>query len=224
MKRVARHGSLRSEVYRRLRDDILQGRYKSGTALTEAQITLEMGVSRTPVREAISQLTLDGLVSSTPNKSIIVLGFDQQDISDLFDVRRNLEAMAAARAAENMNPEQLLELQAVFERESRETDESSKTDDLQDLDNSFHDMIFRSCGSKILYNLLSSINIYTRNARLVSLATPGRSHIVIDEHARIMQAIIARDSMGAAQAMLEHINSAAASFMAASKRGGKKND
>ena len=221
MERIARHGSLRSEVYRRLRDDILIGRYKSGTALTEAQISQEMGVSRTPVREAISQLTLDGLVCSTPNKSIIVQGFDENDISDLYDVRRTMEVMAAIRAAEKMTENQINELQSVFDRETSETRAAGSVNELQDLDNSFHEMIFLGSGSKIFRNILTSINIYTRHARLVSLATPGRSLKVIDEHKRILEAIRKRDSQGAGQAMREHIDHAAANFMTVSHKGGK---
>lgn len=220
MDRVARHGSLRSEVYRRLRDDILIGRYPSGTALTEAQISQEMGVSRTPVREAISQLTLDGLVFATPNKSIVVQGFDHNDIRDLYDVRRTMEVIAAARAAENMSDDQINELQAIFDRETQETQASVSTSELQDLDNSFHEKIFQGSDSKIFCNILTSISIYTRHARLVSLATPGRSQKVIAEHARILAAIQKRDGQAASQAMREHIDNAATNFMTVSHKGG----
>jgi len=220
MDRVARHGSLRSEVYRRLRDDILIGRYQNGTALTEAQISQEMGVSRTPVREAISQLALDGLVFSTPNKSIVVQGFEEKDINDLYDVRRTMEVMAATRAAEKMTEEQIRELQAVFDRESQETRDASSIIELQDLDNSFHELIFLGSDSKVFRNILSSINIYTRHARLVSLATPGRSLKVIEEHARILAAIQRRDSQSAGKAMREHIDNAADNFMTISHKGG----
>lgn len=224
MERIARHGSLRSEVYRRLRDDILIGRYKNGIALTEAQISQEMGVSRTPVREAISQLTLDGLVFSTPNKSIVVQGFDENDISDLYEVRRTMEVMAAVRAAEKMTEAQVRQLQDVYEREAQETRTAGSVAELQDLDNSFHELIFLGSGSKIFRNILSSINIYTRHARLVSLSTPGRSLKVIDEHARILAAIRQKDSQAAGQAMREHIDNAAANFMTFSHKGGKNND
>jgi len=220
MDRVARHGSLRSEVYRRLRDDILIGRYPSGTALTEAQISLEMGVSRTPVREAISQLTLDGLVFSTPNKSIVVQGFDHNDIHDLYDVRRTMEVIAAARAADKMSDEQIRDLQDVFDREASETRAAVSTAELQDLDNSFHEKIFLGSGSKVFRNILTSISIYTRHARLVSLATPGRSLKVIDEHAKILAAIKNRDSQAAGQAMRDHIDNAAMNFMTVSHKGG----
>jgi DNA-binding GntR family transcriptional regulator len=224
MVRVARHGSLRSEVYRRLRDDILQGRYKRGTALTEAQITLSLGVSRTPVREAIGQLELDGLVRTTPNKSIVVQGFDLNDIMDLYEVRRNMETLAAARAAEQMSEDQRQAFQAAFDREVRDTEQNDSIEDLQNLDNVFHEHIFQGSGSKILRNILSPINTYTRYARSVSLASPGRSLKVLEEHARILAAIINRDPQAASQSMRDHIDQAAANFLALSSKGDKTDD
>lgn len=221
MVRIARHGSLRTEVYRRLRDDILQGRYTRGTTLTESQISLDMGVSRTPVREAISQLEQDGLVYSTPNKSIIVQGFDENDIMDLYDVRRQMETIAAARAAEFMNAEQRHALKSAFEQEVRDTLNNDNVEELQDLDNVFHELIFQGSGSKILRKILTSINTYTRYARTISLATQGRSRKVLDEHAKILDAITRKDSQAASQAMRAHIDNAAANFMSANSKGGK---
>lgn len=224
MDRIARHGSLRSEVYQRLRDDILQGRYKRGSSLTEAQLTTAMGVSRTPIREAISQLMLDGLVRATPNKSVVVQGFDDKDMIDLYEVRRTMETMAAGKAAEKITSEQQLSLQSIFDRECRQTDTHSSVEELQDLDNEFHDMIFQASGSKIFRNILSSINIYTRHARLISLASPGRSQKVLTEHARILAAIQNRDAQAASQAMLDHINCAATNYMTVNDKGGKTDD
>lgn len=223
MARIARHGSLRTEVYRRLRDDILQGRYTRGTTLTESQISLDMGVSRTPVREAVSQLEQDGLVYSAPNKSIIVQGFDEHDILDLYDVRRQMETIAAARAAQLMSLEQRQALKTAFEQEVRDTLNNDNVEGLQDLDNIFHELIFLGSGSKILRKILTSINTYTRYARTISLATKDRSRKVLDEHAKILEAITKSDSQAASQAMRDHIDNAAANFMSASSKGGKIN-
>jgi DNA-binding GntR family transcriptional regulator len=217
MARQARHGSLRSEVYRRIRDNILQGQYTRGAALTEQQVALAMGVSRTPIREAFSQLELDGLVSSTPNKGIVVQGFDEQDIADLYEVRSQMEGLAAARAALQMSPAQRQALQDAYECEYRSTEQQEDNEQLQDLDNVFHELIFKGTGSKILEKILQPINIYTRHARSISLATPGRSKQVVEEHGRILEAILSRDSEKARQCMSEHIAMASASFVAVSK-------
>jgi DNA-binding GntR family transcriptional regulator len=212
MPRQARHGSLRSEVYRRLRENILQGTYKRGAALTEQQVAQTMGVSRTPIREAFSQLELDGLVSSIPNKGVVVEGFDDRDIEDLYEVRSQMEGLAAARAARQMNDEQRLALREAYESECRCTEDLADFNLLQDMDNAFHDLIFKGTGSKILENILKPINIYTRHARSISLATPGRSKQVVVEHGRILEAILSRDCEKAHQCMSEHIAQASASF------------
>jgi DNA-binding GntR family transcriptional regulator len=217
MARQARHGSLRSEVYRRIRDNILRGQYKRGLALTEQQVALSMGVSRTPIREAFSQLELDGLVSSTPNKGVVVQGFDEHDIADLYEVRSQMEGLAAARAALQMNPSQRQALKEAYECECSSTESQEDFDQLQDLDNVFHELIFKGTGSKILEKILQPINIYTRHARSISLATPGRSKQVVDEHGQILEAILNRDGEKARQCMSEHIAKASASFRAVSK-------
>lgn len=224
MPRVARHGSLRSEVYRQLRENILLGSYKPGTTLTESQIAREMGVSRTPVREAVSQLELDGLVCSSPNKSIIVQGFNEKDILDMYEVRSHMETLAAGRAATEMTNEQIRVLQDAYETEAHSTGNGSSIEVLQNLDNTFHDLIFKGSGSKILQNILTPINIYTRHARSVSLATPGRSQQVVQEHGHILEAIAKRDSQLASELMRRHIARASANYQAVSRKGGHPDD
>jgi DNA-binding GntR family transcriptional regulator len=224
MTRQARHGSLRSEAYRRLREDILLGRYKRGEALTEQQVSLEMGVSRTPIREAFGQLELEGLVRSTPNKGVVVQGFDENDIHDLYDVRGQMEALAAARAARQMDEAQRQALKEAYERECRCTEGNEDIDLLQNLDSAFHDLIFKGTGSKILEKILSPINIYTRHARSISLATPGRSRQVVEEHGRILEAILNQDCEAARLRMSEHIERASASFLTVSMSRRQKSD
>ena len=210
-----RHGTMREEVFQQLRERILLGYYTKGTALTESRVSQELGVSRTPIREAFSQLLFDGLVTASPNKSIIVQGFDEQDMLDLYEVRSRIETLAAARAASQMTNSQRQDLQNVFEREVTDTDDPDiRVSHLQSLDAGFHDLIFQGSGSKILRNMLTSINQYTRSARLVSLSMPGRSKNVLQEHARILEAILRRDGEAAHEQMRVHIAMAAASFQA----------
>ena len=210
-----RHGTMREEVFQQLRERILLGYYAKGTALTELRVSQELGVSRTPIREAFSQLLFDGLVSATPNKSMIVEGFDEQDMLDLYEVRSRIETLAAERAASQMSDSQRQALQKVYEREAADTDNPDiRVGHLQSLDADFHDLIFQGSGSKILRNMLTSINHYTRSARIVSLSMPGRSKNVLQEHARILEAILRRDGAEAHEQMRAHIAMAAASFQA----------
>jgi DNA-binding GntR family transcriptional regulator len=204
-------------VYQQLRERILQGIYPTGTALTEARAAQELGVSRTPVREAFSQLEQDGLVLSSPNKSLIVQGFSDQDILDLYDVRSCVESLAAGRAAEQMNAEQRGRLAAAYDEERQLTGAQEDTRALQELDSRFHDLIFQGSGSKILRNILSSIGCYTRQARTISLSTPGRSQNVLEEHGAILAAITQGDRTAAQAQMRRHIARAAESYQTISK-------
>lgn len=215
------HGSLRLKVYQQLRDWILQGHYADGKALTELSVSQELGVSRTPVREAFRQLELDGLVVSSPNRSVTVHCYSDQDILDLYEVRSRMESLAAARAAVNMTQEQRDKLISVFEQEKRATEENETVlPVLQDLDAAFHDQIFAGSGSAILQSMLSPINQKTRQARLVSLSRPGRSHGQITEHKSILEAILRQDSQDADRQMRRHIASAADSYRHVSRQEG----
>lgn len=216
MSITARHGSLRTEVYNYLREGILSGRYKRGIPLTEASIARETGVSRTPIREAICQLELDGLIQTNPNKSVVVRGFDEQDILDLYEVRSLVETLAAGRAARYMGDELTAGLALAYQKEVEAT-EAGDIESLQQLDSDFHDLIFRGSGSSILQHLLTSIGAYTRQARSVSLAVPGRSRQVLQEHQEIMKAILAGNIDLARERMREHIAHAAANFKAVSQ-------
>ncbi len=213
LKGIRQRGGLRLRVYHQLRDWILQGHYQNGMALTEARVSQELGVSRTPVREAFSQLELDGLVVSSPNRSVIVQRFTDQDILDLYEVRSRMESLASARAALNMTDSQRAELEHIFEAEVALTrDKPDNLSGLQDLDAAFHDQVFAGSGSKILHKILAPINVQTREARLVSLSGSGRCHGQLEEHAAIVDAIRKRDSRLAEQAMRRHIARAKDSY------------
>lgn len=205
------HGTLRLQVYEQLREGILLGKYPRGSALTEIRLADEFGVSRTPVREAFCQLELDGLVAATPNKGVVVEGFDQADMLDMYEVRTRMEALAASRAAEKMSGDDINQLRKLFEQEA-ELAANGEYRELQRSDAAFHDLIFRGSGSRVLQNILSSINIYTRQARFISLSTRGRTEQVLQEHAGILRAIEARDAVSAGRQMQTHIENAAASY------------
>lgn len=97
---VQRSNSLHSRVYNRIRNDILNGVYEPGESLVELKLSEELGVSRTPVREALRQLELEGLVQSVPNKGATVRGVTEQDIQDIYTIRMLIEGLAARWAAE----------------------------------------------------------------------------------------------------------------------------
>ena len=105
--------SLRGRVFSKLREDILSGKYKEMDELKEVMIGQELGVSRTPVREALRQLELEGLVTIVPNKGAYVTGISDQDIEDIFVIRSYLEGLCAAWACRHITKEQLDSLEEI---------------------------------------------------------------------------------------------------------------
>ena len=95
--------SLRTKIFRILENNILKGDYKTGDSLIETKLSNELGVSRTPVREAITQLELEGLVKVIPNKGAVVIGISQKDIGDIYKIRIQIEGMASRWAVKNLN-------------------------------------------------------------------------------------------------------------------------
>jgi DNA-binding GntR family transcriptional regulator len=219
-----KRGSLRLAVYRQLRDLILQGYYAEGTALTELAVSQKLGVSRTPVREAFRQLELDGLVVASPNRSVTVHCYTDQDILDLYEVRSRMEGLAAARAAVNMNDNQLDRLEEIYQEAYAATKAGdADVEQLKILDAAFHDAIFRGSGSSVLDITIKPINYLTGQARLISLSRTGRSHSQIKEHLAILEAIRKKDSKEAEKQMQRHIANAAASYREVMQTGDKKN-
>ena len=151
MKRGVGQGgySLREKIFLKLRQDILDGKYKAGDSLVELKLAEEMGVSRTPVREAIRQLELEGLVYSIPNKGVFVEGITGQDIEDIYAIRECMEGLAARWAIERMDEQSLKELENLCELMEFYTGKGD-LDRVGELNSKFHDLIFESTKSKPL--------------------------------------------------------------------------
>ena len=103
--------SLSDKVFHKLQEDILSGKYAVDEELKEKTIGDELGVSRTPVREALRQLELQGLVTITPNKGAHVTGFSKEDLNDIYEIRSVMEGLCAKWAAKKATPEQIEELE-----------------------------------------------------------------------------------------------------------------
>ena len=111
----AKNGSLGSQIFVLLRDRILNEEYDKGQKLNELALVRELNISRTPIREALKQLELEGLVESIPNKGVFVKGFSPRDIDDMFEIRKELESLAIGMAIERMDDIHLAKIKEVFE-------------------------------------------------------------------------------------------------------------
>lgn len=199
--------SLSARVFNQLQNDILDGKYQPGDSLIELRLTEEMGVSRTPIREAIKQLELEGLVQYIPNKGAIVKGITAKDIEDIYTIRMMIEGLAARWATEKMTPEELEELKEALALEEFYTIRND-IDHLMKSDTRFHDIIFKASKSKPLMHTLSTFHHYVRRARNASFSTPGRAQKALEEHKAILQAIIEKDADKAERLTTQHVKNA----------------
>lgn len=203
-KEVTDKYSLRGRVFHKLREDILSGKYKQNEELREVAIATELGVSRTPVREAIRQLELEGLVSIIPNKGAYVIGISAKDVKDIYLIRSYLEGLCARLATEFVTPEQMSELEEnIYLSEFHA--EKKHFDQVLELDNRFHQILYEASGSKILNHVLSDFHHYVQRVRKISIASPERSEMSNKEHWKILEAIKEKDQDKAEREAHEHI-------------------
>lgn len=185
--------SLRGRVFHHLREDILSGKYKEGDELKEVAIGEELGVSRTPVREAFRQLELEGLIQIIPNKGAYVTGITQKDVKDIYMIRSLLEGLCARWACEHITKEQMEEMEeniylAKFHAQKGHLEQ------LADLDNRFHDILYEACNSKMLEHQLKDFHEYVLRVRKKTLSNANRGPASNEEHEQIMEAIKAKDA------------------------------
>lgn len=195
----------RNQIYERIRQDILDGKYTRGQSLVEMKLAKEFGVSRTPIREVLRQLELDGLVESIPNRGVFVLGISDEDIKHIYAIRQRIEGLAALWAADRMTSEDLKELENIYNLMEFYT-EKQDVDQISKLNTEFHEVIFKSANSKYLRNILSNFQAYLQWARYASLKTPGRLQAALAEHKAILEAFRQKDGALAEKAIMEHVD------------------
>lgn len=196
--------SLRGRVFHKIRDDILNGHYKSQEELRENTIAKELGVSRTPVREALRQLELEGLVTIIPNKGAYVNGITPEDVEDIYQMRARLEGLCARMACQRITSEQLDEMEEVIVL-SKFHEKKGNFDQLVELDSRFHEILFEACQSKMLEHHLKNLHQYVQRVRKSSLASGRRAEKSTIEHENIMTAIRDRDQDRADELAIQHI-------------------
>lgn len=196
--------SLTSKIFNILRDDILNNKYKEGEKLVEAKLAEDLGVSRTPVREALKQLELDGLVENLPNRGVIVLGISIQDIEDIFEIRSAIEGISARWAVDRMTDEELNSLKDTFELMEFYTFKKD-VDKFAELNTKFHETIYKATKSRYLEQVLKDFQYYMKKTRIRSLQVEGRIYDSLAEHKLILEAFLARDKEKAQEALTIHI-------------------
>jgi len=197
--------SLTSLIFDKIREDILNDKYTPGEKIVEAKLAEEIGVSRTPVREALKQLELDGLVENIPNRGVIVKGVSKQDIYDIYTIRIAIEGIAAQWSVERMTEEELRNLEEVYELMEFYTDRND-LDKIFELNTKFHEIIYTSTNSRYLEHVLRDFQLFIKSTRNKSLRSEGRKEKALDEHRKILDAFKSRDEAAAVEMLIAHIS------------------
>lgn len=196
---------LRDVVYNTLRQAILRGELKPGERLMEIQLANKLGVSRTPVREAIRKLELDGLVLMIPRKGAEVADISEKSLKDVLEVRKALEELAVQLTCEKISKVQIAELKQAAE-EFKKILKSNDITQIAEADVRFHDVIYMATDNQKLIQLLNNLREQMYRYRVEYLKRPGVYPQLIQEHEEIIRQIEKREKERAAEITCRHID------------------
>lgn len=196
---------LRDVVFNTLRKAILTGKLKPGERLMEVHLANQLGVSRTPVREAVRKLELEGLVITNPRRGAEVARITEKSLRDVLEVRRALDALSVELACERITEEdtkRLYEACQAFEQAARGAD----ADVITQADVALHDIIVEAAGNKRLRQLVNNLSEQMYRYRFVYIKEESQHDTLVAEHREIYESIASRDKERAARAASVHID------------------
>lgn len=196
---------LRDVVFNTLRKAILTGELKPGERLMEIHLANRLGVSRTPIREAIRKLELEGLVIMIPRRGAEVAQITEKSLKDVLEVRRALDALCVELACERIDEEATQQLKKACEEFERATETKDATT-IAKADVELHDIIVRATGNQRLIQLINNLSEQMYRYRFEYIKDENRHDNLIDEHRMIYESIVKRDKEGAARAAKIHID------------------
>ena len=196
---------LRDVVFNTLRRAILRGELKPGERLMEIQLANKLGVSRTPIREAIRKLELEGLVLMIPRKGAEVAEITEKNLRDVLEVRCALEELAVQLACDRIERNRIRELHAAAAH-FRDILDSDDITQIAAADEAFHDVIFKATGNERLIQLLNNLREQMYRCRIEYLKKKECYPQLLKEHATIMKAIEEHDKEKATRITGQHIN------------------
>ncbi|XCP85748.1 GntR family transcriptional regulator [Roseburia hominis] len=196
---------LRDVVFNTLRQAILRGELKPGERLMEIQLANKLGVSRTPIREAIRKLELEGLVLMIPRRGAEVAEITEKNLMDVLEVRKALEELAAELACERISKEQIGELK-VAAKEFEETLKSEDITRIAEADVRFHDIIFYATDNQRLITLLNNLREQMYRFRIEYLKHKEYYGQLIMEHEKIIELIEKKEKEQVCEVMGKHID------------------
>ena len=195
---------LRDVVFNTLRQAIIKGELKPGERLLEIQLADKLGVSRTPIREAIRKLELEGLVTMIPRRGATVAGITRKHLQDVLEIRRALERLAVELACERMDADGLALLESL---QKQFIDHNSSQDAflLANIDEKFHDTIYQSTLNERLVSMLENLREQMYRYRLEYIKDSSKRDLLVNEHNLIIDAIKRKDAEAAKDIISRHI-------------------
>lgn len=197
--------SQKQVAYQKIAELLLNEELKPGAALSEADLALKVNTSRTPVREALAQLSQEGLVEIIPGRGAFVSRITLADTRDLFQVREAIEGMSARLAATRSDEKELDRLDEYLERAIHEKDNKKRHAMLEDHNDQLHQYIFKASGNRRLIQVDTTYRTILRMEMKISNSMPGVLDASYQEHKDIIIALKKRDPDLAEQKMRDHI-------------------
>ena len=197
---------LRDVVFNTLRQAILRGEFKPVERLMEIQLANKLGVSRTPIREAIRKLELEGLVIMIPRKGAEVADITEKSLRDVLEVRKALEELAVQLACEKITQEELEELEKAGENFKKILKRSKDITEVAEADVRFHDVIYMATDNQKLIHLLNKLREQMYRYRVEYLKNPDVHEQLTQEHEEIVYHIKRREKVEATAVTCQHID------------------
>lgn len=204
--------SLADQVFEKLENDIVHGVYPIGEIITELKLAEQLGVSRTPIREALRRLEQESLIKDV-GKGSIVLGITEENLMDIMDIRILVEPLASYYAARNRTEEEIKELQDILDLQEFYAAKHD-IERMRQEDEFFHDAICRLSGRTVISETLLPLHRKTRRYRRIYIENDERRASILKEHHSIYQAIAAGDADLAAELTAQHVKQAKKNMIA----------
>lgn len=198
--------SLADQIFAELEKNILTGVYSRGDVFTEMNLADKLGVSRTPVREAIRRLEQEHLVEVS-TKGIVIVGISQKDILDMYKIRLRIEGLASKWTAENISERVKKELIDIVELQEFYTSKKD-ADNIKNMDSKFHEIVYNNCGSIVLCDILHQLHRKVMKYRKAAVTHTERAFQSTKEHRMILDAILEGNGELAEKLTIEHIENA----------------
>ncbi|MBO5954126.1 MAG: GntR family transcriptional regulator [Oscillospiraceae bacterium] len=210
--------SLADQVFDKLENDIITGVYPKGEILTELKLVEQLGVSRTPIREALRRLEQERLIAES-GKGSVVLGITEEDLEDIMNIREHIEGLASYYAAVNMTPDGLKELEHIMDLQEFYFSKHD-LEHMRQIDDKFHDLICQLSKRTVINDTLVPLHRKTQRYRKKSMENDQRLVNMIAEHRNIFNAIAAGDAALAESLTAQHIRNAKLNMLERLKNNG----